>query len=129
MKTPARIDAPGPGKACHATAAVLPSVSSRKAKGCGAGTAYTVTPDAGEALHIVVSGRARWALDALRAAGAQGVTPLEYPAPRWAAYVHKLRRMGVVIDTLHEPHAGDFPGTHARYVLRATVTPWSGGAA
>jgi hypothetical protein len=31
--------------------------------------------------------------------------------------------LGVPIDTIHEKHEGEFPGTHARYVLRATVTP------
>ena len=31
-------------------------------------------------------------------------------------------RLGVCIETLNEPHKGPFSGTHARYVLRSTVT-------
>ncbi len=128
-ETPVRGQAqPGQGNR-YATAAGTPSISSRKAKRHAAGVAYIVTPSAGEAFRIVVSGRDRWALDELRKAGAKGCTPIDNPAPRWAAYVHNLRALGVVIDTLHEPHAGDFPGTHARYVLRATVTPWGKGGA
>lgn len=128
-ETPVRGQAqPGLGNR-YATAAGTLSISSRKAKGYGAGTAYTVTPSVGEAFRIVVSGRDRWALDELRKAGAKGCTPIDNPAPRWAAYVHNLRALGVVIDTLHEPHAGDFPGTHGRYLLRVTVTPEAQGGA
>lgn len=127
--TPVRGQAqPGLGNR-YATAAGTLSISSRKAKGHGAGTAYTVTPSDGEAFRIVVSGRDRWALEQLRKAGGKGCTPIDNPAPRWAAYVHNLRVLGVPIETLHEPHAGDYPGTHARYVLRATVTPWGKGGA
>ena len=43
------------------------------------------------------------------------------PAPRWSAYVHELRKMGVEIETIHEAHGGKFPGHHARYVLRCDV--------
>jgi hypothetical protein len=86
-------------------------------------TLYTVTPaDGGDAFQLTLRGRQRWALDRLRDAGPKGCTPIMEPAgPRWAAYVHDLREMGVEIETCHEPHGGDFPGTHARYVLRAHV--------
>jgi hypothetical protein len=78
----------------------------------------------------VVSGRVRWALDRLRAAGAKGWMPIAEPAPRWAAYVHKLRALGVPVETVTEPHAGAFPGHHAHYVLRGSAAPaWKGGAA
>jgi len=52
------------------------------------------------------------------------------PAPRWSAYVHNLRESGVEIETVTEPHGGDFAGHHGRYVLRCGVSPdWKGGAA
>ena len=73
-----------------------------------------------------VCGRALWALDRLKEAGPRGCTPITEPAPRWAAYVHTLRGLGVPIETVHEEHEGDFPGTHARYILRASVTPKNG---
>lgn len=63
-------------------------------------------------------GRVAWTLDALIAAGDRGVTPLDRPAPRWSDYVFKLRKAGVVVETIHENHAGAYPGHHARYVLR-----------
>jgi hypothetical protein len=71
---------------------------------------------------VIVKGRDRWALESLMAAGPCGCTPITYPAPRWAAYIHKLREMGVQIETINEAHSGAFRGTHARYVLRAVVT-------
>ena len=70
-----------------------------------------------------VRGRDRWALEALMAAGDAGCTPIDDPAPRWAAYVHELRALGFEIETLTEPHAGPFAGNHARYVLRSKVEP------
>jgi hypothetical protein len=63
----------------------------------------------------------RWALEALIKAGQHGCTPINYPAPRWSAYVHRLRCHGVKIETVREEHDGPFKGTHARYVLRCVV--------
>jgi hypothetical protein len=83
---------------------------------------YTIKHENGERLEIGVSGRDRWALEALIAAGALGCTPIETPCPRWSAYVHNLRNLGVPIETITERHDGPFAGTHARYVLRASVT-------
>jgi hypothetical protein len=95
-----------------------------------AGTPYRVVPNDGEAFRIVVAGRDRWALDRLRRKGPNGCTPITEPAPRWSAYVFNLRALGVPIETIHEPHEGDYPGRHARYVLRAYVAPErKGGAA
>lgn len=68
-----------------------------------------------------VNGRNRWALESLMFAGQRGCTPIDNPAPRWSAYVHRLREAGLVIETLIEPHCGVFAGTHARYVLRVRV--------
>ena len=72
---------------------------------------------------IAVCGRELWALRALIAAGPRGVTPFDTPGPRWSAYVHDLRSMGLEIETITEPHGGPFRGTHARYVLRSQVAP------
>lgn len=77
----------------------------------------------GEAPRVIVAkGRDRWALEALMAADAKGCTPYRSPAgPRWAAYVHNLRALGVAIGTITEAHGGAFAGHHARYVLACTV--------
>lgn len=82
---------------------------------------YTLTLPNGDTLSITVSGRDRWAFEALSAAGERGCTPIENPAPRWSGYVFNLRNLGVPIETVTEPHDGPFSGTHARYVLRAKV--------
>lgn len=70
---------------------------------------------------ILGHSRERYALQALIQFGATGCSFLDSPAPRWSGYVHKLRRKGLMIDTLSEPHGGEFPGHHARYVLRSRV--------
>lgn len=71
---------------------------------------------------VKVIGRDAWALQKLLAAGQRGCTPIDQPAPRWSHYIFKLRGMGFIVETIHEPHAGPFPGTHARYVLRSKVS-------
>ena len=80
-------------------------------------------------IKITVCGRTLWALEGLAVAGPRGVAPITKPGPRWAAYVHTLRGLGVPVETIHEEHEGEFPGTHARYVLCATVTPETEGGA
>lgn len=70
---------------------------------------------------LLLEGRNAWALSELVSAGDMGCTPINNPDPRWSAYVYKLRHDYVLtIETIHEPHGGNFPGTHARYVL---ITP------
>jgi len=71
---------------------------------------------------LVVKGRDAWALSELMAAGGKGCTPIDTPGPRWSAYVHNLRKAGLIIETHHEAHAGPFPGSHARYVLVSAIT-------
>lgn len=71
---------------------------------------------------LTFTGRFAWALMKLHQAGKDGVTPLDTPGPRWSAYVHNLRRAGLDIETIHEPHCGPYPGTHARYVLRSEIS-------
>lgn len=70
----------------------------------------------------IVSGRDAWALSELMKAGPKGCTPIDTPGPRWSAYVFNLRGAGLAISTLHEPHSGQFSGTHARYVLNTNIT-------
>tara|TARA_R100000935_G_scaffold55957_1_gene86608 strand:- start:1427 stop:1732 length:306 start_codon:yes stop_codon:yes gene_type:complete len=84
---------------------------------------YTIINPNGATAHIVVKGRDKWALGNLMNAGTTGCTPIDNPAPRWSAYVFNLREMGVQIDTIHEPHGGDFSGLHGRYVLRSRILP------
>ncbi len=71
---------------------------------------------------FTIKGRNAWALLELVKAGPKGVTPIDVPGPRWSAYVHTLKRdYGLAIETLYEPHLGNFPGTHARYILRSPL--------
>ncbi len=124
-------DATGAEMPNQATAAGIGKIA-RNPRKMKAGTPYLITPSAGgDPFRIVVSGRDRWALEELRKAGAKGCTPIDNPAPRWSAYVFNLRELGVPVETIHEPHGGEFSGTHARYVLRGQATPdyWKGGAA
>jgi len=59
-------------------------------------------------------------------AGSIGCTPINQPAPRWSAYIFNLRALNVPVETITETHKGAFAGTHARYVLGATVEPLNG---
>jgi hypothetical protein len=68
------------------------------------------------------TGRTAWALLQLIGAGLRGCTSQNTPAPRWAAYVHKLqRKRRLQVLTIRE-HGGPFAGRHARYILAAPVT-------
>lgn len=75
--------------------------------------------DTGETLATV--GREAWCLAQLIANGPQGVTPLERPAPRWSDYVFRLRKRGLPVQTIEEPHGGPYRGHHARYRLDVPV--------
>ncbi|KLK90140.1 hypothetical protein AA309_27375 [Microvirga vignae] len=75
--------------------------------------------DTGEMLRL--KGREVWTLACLIEVLERGVIPLERPAPRWSAYVHSLRKRGLVIATVDEHHAGPYPGAHGRYVLRTPL--------
>lgn len=73
-------------------------------------------------ISVAVLGREAWALLELVEAGTSGCTPIDNPAPRWSHYVWLLRGHGFTVETIDEPHAGPFSGTHARYVLHDNVT-------
>lgn len=87
---------------------------------------FTVTNPEQKPFTLHLKGRNLWAMQQLARAGRKGCTPIDNPAPRWSAYVFNLRKFGVDIETLYEIHGGNYPGIHARYVLRAQV---EGGAA
>lgn len=118
--------ATGAGKPSHATAAGTCTIAHSKDRAKRAGL-YHIQPEGGEPFTIEARGRDAWALDRLREAGPLGCTPITEPAPRWSAYIHNLRGLGVPIETVTEPHGGQFAGNHGRYVLRAHVV--KGGAA
>ena len=90
---------------------------------------FIITRPSGSVKSITVCGRDRGALEFLITAGENGCTPIDTPGPRWSGYVHNLRRMCVDIETINEPHDGPFSGTHARYILRSTVTRDQSGEA
>lgn len=80
-----------------------------------------VTLLSGQPRTFKLDGRLGWTLATLAKAGTKGVATVERPAPRWSAYVHDLRKMGIQIETEMEPHAGSYPGQHARYRLASGV--------
>ncbi|MBB3996047.1 hypothetical protein GGR95_003713 [Sulfitobacter undariae] len=90
---------------------------------------FIITPTEGHPFTITVKGRDRWALEQLSQAGIKGCTPIDNPAPRWAAYVHSLRGMDVPIVTHTVAHEGPFKGTHARYQLLASIAAYAKGDA
>ena len=107
------------GRYANAAGTLQLSQHSSGAKGVGL---YRVTPlDGSEPFTIEAKGREAWALNRLLVAGRNGCTPIEQPAPRWSAYVHRLRELGVPIETIWESHGGPYAGKHGRYVLRAIV--------
>lgn len=82
---------------------------------------HVVIGEGDAAQTLAFEGRQAWALGCLVDAGEKGATPITHPGPRWSSYVHKLRRIGVVVETVTEKHGCPFRGDHARYVLRSTV--------
>src|SRR6185437_1071317 len=70
-------------------------------------------------LHLTK--RAEFVLDELVTAGPAGLSKISYPGVNIGDAVLTCRKAGVQIETLHEPHGGEFAGHHARYVLRSRV--------
>ncbi|RWR04156.1 winged helix domain-containing protein [Paenirhodobacter populi] len=87
---------------------------------------FTIYSEGFEPFTAFIEGRELWALERFILAGGKGCTPITEPDPRWSAYVHKLRKRGVRIETHHEPHGGAYPGNHARYILKSRIV--KGGA-
>jgi hypothetical protein len=92
-------------------------------------TAFTVTNPNGDTFRLSLRGRNLWAMLRLIEAGKKGCTPIRQPAPRWSAYIHNLREMGVEIKTEIERHGGTFAGNHGVYILLAEAAIVLGGAA
>lgn len=83
----------------------------------------TATLTGGERPRLFkLSGRVGQTLFHLHQAGQAGITSLEMPALRLAAYIHSLRQLGFQIETEREPHDGDYPSRHARYRFASAVT-------
>jgi hypothetical protein len=70
---------------------------------------------------INVPKRAAWFLEERVKASAAGVTTIDYPGVRVGDCILKLRKAGVDVQTIYEPHEGEFAGRHGRYVLRSRV--------
>jgi hypothetical protein len=70
---------------------------------------------------ITLPKRATWFLDELVKAGTAGVTTIDYPGVRVGDCILKLRKAGVDVQTIYEPHDGEFAGRHGRYILRSRV--------
>lgn len=70
---------------------------------------------------INVPKRPAWFLEELVRAGPDGVTTIAYPGVRVGDCILKLRKAGVNVETIYEPHGGQFRGRHGRYVLRSKV--------
>jgi hypothetical protein len=83
-------------------------------------TVVELTVEFNDAQHVI-AGREAWALHVLLERGEEGATPITTPGPRWSDYVFKLRKRGLVVETVDERHAGPFAGRHARYKLRSPV--------
>ncbi|MBP0115314.1 MULTISPECIES: winged helix domain-containing protein [Bradyrhizobium] len=70
---------------------------------------------------VTIRGRAAWALLKLIESGEGGCSYVDCPAPHWGGYIHKLRKLGIRIDTTREAHGRPFAGRHARYFLRGRI--------
>jgi hypothetical protein len=81
---------------------------------------FKYTAPSGRVVSAMVKGRELETLKALIASPA-GVDVLSFPggpAYRLAAYVHRLRALGLLIETEAVPHRD---GWHARYVLQGSA--------
>lgn len=80
---------------------------------------FAVEPDGGV---YTAKGRCAWMLNELLKSGDNGVTSVDNPAPRIAAYVFKLKKIyGLAIESVEEKHGGPYAGKHSRYHLRSKI--------
>ena len=101
----------------RATSTPRPSTANRSAR-----IAFNIIEADGTVRIVTPPPRVGWALGELIAAGKAGVTSMENPAPRLAAYVHKAKRcFGIAIESITETHEGPYSGKHARYRLLSRV--------
>ena len=91
---------------------------------------YVITNAGCAPFTIQAKGRTAWLLDILRLTKGKGVTTAELPAGiRFSSALHLLRKKGVMVETVMEPHEGKFAGNHGRYFLVSKVHPVFGEAA
>jgi hypothetical protein len=82
------------------------------------GTAwFRGTSTDGTVYDFSVNGGDRRALESLIHAERRGCSCFSHSLQNWSVFIFRLRRQGIQIEVHIEPHFGDFPGTHARYVL------------
>lgn len=85
---------------------------------------YEIPQPNGEMHVVILSGRVRWAIEELRKAGPAGRTGREALGPRWAAYIHKAKKIpGIIIKDAWEKHEGEHPGRHKRWWLACDIRP------
>lgn len=105
-----------------ATATNAPNVAQTEAQRQTGPRAFQIQNGDEKPFVVHLRGRQRWTLEQLILVGETGCTPMHNPALRWSGYIHCLRALGIVIETIREEHGGDFPGHHARYVLRSSAS-------
>src|SRR5687768_5083972 len=66
-------------------------------------------------------GREAHTLSQLIERGSKGLSSVEQIGPRISHYTMKIRRAGIVVETVKENHAGAFNGWHGRYVLHTPL--------
>jgi hypothetical protein len=71
--------------------------------------------------ELTFEGREADTLKRLIARGEAGLTSIENHGPRISHYVMKIRRAGIAVEMIREPHDGGFPGKHGRYFLRSPL--------
>lgn len=102
---------------------VAPATSTRRSIGNRRLIAFIVYDvEEGDPRTIRPVGRDAQTLARLLHARSTGITSLERPTPRLSHYIFKLRSVYALnIETVTEPHGGEFAGRHAVYVLRSNV--------
>ncbi|MFT6527179.1 MAG: hypothetical protein ACJAXG_001126 [Celeribacter sp.] len=91
---------------------------------------YVITNGDDAPFTLTTKGRTAWLLDILRLTKGKGITTAELPAGvRVSSALHILRKKGVIVETVMEPHEGKYAGNHGRYFLVSKVHPVFGEAA
>jgi hypothetical protein len=71
--------------------------------------------------ELTFEGREADTLNRLIVRGEAGLTSIENHGPRISQYVMKVRRAGIAVEMIREPHDGGFPGKHGSYFLRSPL--------
>jgi hypothetical protein len=85
---------------------------------------YVITNAGCAPFTVNAKGRTAWLLDILRLTKGKGITTAELSAGiRFSSALHLLRKKGVMVETVMEPHEGKYAGNHGRYFLLSKVHP------